>query len=297
MQMWLGLGVFFVLTQFSQAALVDSMQAREYTTPGSNKKIVYRLFIPKNYDKNKSYPIMVHLHGAGERGSDNKNQLNNGISSLWARDSIQAKYPSFLLAPQCPSINQWVDTDWGKGSYTIALQNGQPGVKISIALEAVVAILDSLEKEFNLDKSRYYASGLSMGGYGTWDLITRYPERFAAAVPICGAGDPTKASRIAKIPLYIFHGDADATVPVAGSREMVAAIKTAGASPTYKEIKGRGHDSWVDAENEKGLADWVFAQSLAPATIAIRKNTRSETKPNTELNDLDILGRINLKLP
>lgn len=236
---------------------VSDFQARTQRISAS-KSLPYRLFIPKNYQSAKAYPLMITLHGAGERGTDNAAQLVHDFSKRWAADSLQSKSPHFVVAPQCPPNNQWVDTDWGKGSYD------QSQVPISDELQAVVAILDSLGREFNLDANRIYVSGLSMGGYGTWDLVARYPGRFAAAVAVCGAGDPRKAQSLAKLPLWAFHAEGDNVVPVAGSRDMVNALKSAGGEPKYKEYPAAqhvGHGSWVLAGHEPGLNTWLFAQA------------------------------------
>lgn len=217
----------------------------------------YRLFVPKNYDPAKRYPLVFALHGYGERGSDNQKQLTiHQLATVWTRDTIQAKHPSFVLAPQCPANgnDSWIYVDFGKGTYS------QDAVPISKYLSAAVEILDSTLARYGIDTNRVYAAGLSMGGYATWDVITRNPRRFAAAVPICGGGDTTKAPLISHMPLWVFHGDADRTVPVAGSRQMVASLRKAGGNPRYTEYPGVDHGSWGPALQEPDLPTWLFAQ-------------------------------------
>ena len=151
-----------------------------------------------------------------------------------------------------------MNTPWGKGSYSIS------GIPISKELDLVVQILGAVEKEFRIDSSRIYVTGQSMGGYGTWDIVLRHPNRFAAAVPVCGAGDPTQAKSIAHIPIWAFHGDKDTAVPTKGSREMIEALKQAGSKGKYTEYPGVGHNSWSRAWSEEDLVPWLFKQHIKP---------------------------------
>jgi len=121
-------------------------------------------------------------------------------------------------------------------------------------------LIEALCKEYPIDKGRIYLTGLSMGGYGTWDLISRRPELFAAAIPVCGGGDPAQAEKLAKLPIWAFHGDADPLVPVERPRDMIAAIKKAGGEPKYTEYKGVGHDAWTPTYRDSKVLDWLFEQ-------------------------------------
>ncbi|MDB5047818.1 MAG: phospholipase/carboxylesterase [Fibrobacteres bacterium] len=237
-------------------------------------RIPYRLFVPRNYDPKKAYPLVLALHGAGERGTDDSIQLTTyRLATLWAVDSNQAKYPSFILAPQCPLYPAvWVNTPFGAGTYN------QDKVPLAPPLRAVVEILDSMLIKYHIDTNRVYVAGLSMGGYATWDILMRYPKRFAAAIPICGAGDTAKAALLKAIPIWAFHGDADKTVPVEGSRQMIAAIRKAGGAPVYTEYPGVDHGSWGPALQEPKLADWLFAQKR-PAPTAIRSAQSPRAHP------------------
>lgn len=270
---------------------VKDFQARTYTSP--KKTIVYRLFIPKNYQPTQKYPLMLTLHGAGERGNDNTSQLFHDFNKMWADDSIQTKHPCFVLAPQCPLNNQWVDTDWGKGTYDMN------SVPISDDLQAVVEILDSLGKEFSLDPDRIYVSGISMGGYGTWYMILKFPDRFAAAIPVCGAGDNKKAASISKVPIWAFHAADDGTVPVAGSRDMVNALKPVSSVVKYTEYPasmGIGHGSWVPAGKTPELPSWLFNQAKVTVTSAPKSETpiSGSRIENSQLGSarVDALGRV-----
>lgn len=222
----------------------------------ANYSMPYRLFIPSGYNANNSYPLVLFLHGAGERGTDNNvHIMSSRGASLWAEPSNQASYPCFVVAPQCPPNLQWVNTNWSLGSYSIT------NVQMSKELKMVKDIIETLETQYNIDPSRLYITGLSMGGYGTWDFILRYPNMFKAAIPICGAGDPSKASLISSVALRVFHSSDDPTVPVAGSRDMVNAINALGSNDRgafYTEYTNQGHFSWTNAYNTPDLVSWLF---------------------------------------
>jgi predicted peptidase len=260
------LGLFCIalgMPSLSLAVDVKAFQARSQKM-GAGKTLVYRLFVPKEYQASKKYPLMLTLHGAGERGSDNSAQLLHDFNLMWAADSIQNPHPCFVVAPQCPVDSQWVNTPWAKGSYNL------DQVPISEPMKSVVAILDSLAREFNIDADRVYVSGISMGGFGTWYLAMKYPDRFAAAVPVCGGADPKKAPLISKLPIWTFHAEDDGAVPVSGTREMVAALKAAGSGVKYTEYPaalGINHQSWVPAGKTPELWRWVFQQAKATVSV------------------------------
>ena len=221
-----------------------------------SKNIPYRLFIPANYDATKKYPLVLFLHGAGERGTDNVKQLTASQGAfLWSSDANQKDHPCFIVAPQCPDNDQWVNTSWGLGSYSTTK------IPISKALKMVVNLLDTLKANYSLDTTSFFVTGLSMGGYGTWDIITRFPQMFRAAIPICGAADPGKAKLLVKMPIWCFHSADDNVVPVKGSREMVNAINEQGVNNRdnfYTEYTNAGHFAWVPAYSEPDLVSWLF---------------------------------------
>lgn len=266
---------------------VVDFQARSHKM-GTNKSIVYRLFVPKGYTAAKKYPVMLTLHGAGERGSDNAKQLLHDFNKMWAEDSVQTPHPCFVVAPQCPTDSQWVNTPWANGTYKM------DNVPISGPLQAVVGILDSLQKEFNLDADRVYVSGISMGGYGTWYMAMKYPTRFAAVVPVCGGADTSKSQSISKLPIWTFHAEDDGVVPVAGTRQMVAALKAAGSSVKYTEYPkamGINHGSWVPAGKTPELVPWVFQQARITTSLP-RVRTGAATPPDIGTDQSDALGKI-----
>jgi predicted peptidase len=216
------------------------------------KKLPYRLLKPENYDSKKSYPLVVFLHGAGERGDDNSKQLVHGVAEFVTPEN-RKRYPCFLLAPQCPNGKRWVEVDWGAASHTMPKE---PSESMQLLLE----LIPSLQKEYSIDPKRLYVTGLSMGGFGAWDLVARKPEWFAAAVPICGGADEATAKPIARLPVWVFHGDKDSAVKPMRSRNMVEALKKAGGEPKFTEYAGVGHDSWTRTYKDAEMLKWLFAQ-------------------------------------
>ena len=215
-------------------------------------KLPYRLLKPKDFDGKQKYPLVVFLHGAGERGSDNQKQLVHGMNDF-ASDEIMANYPAFVIAPQCPDGKKWVEVDWSAASHKTPEQP-------SDALGATLKLVEALQKEFPINRSRIYITGLSMGGYGTWDAIERRPELFAAAAPICGGGDPAGVSRFKDLPIWAFHGSEDKAVKPERSRAMIEVLKAAGGQPKYTEYQGVGHDSWTQTYRDPAFYEWLFAQ-------------------------------------
>lgn len=233
----------------SPAPKAEQQFVEKSHTNARGKTMPYLLFVPEGYDKTKPYPLVLWLHLGGTRGNDLKLLLahgnEHGIGYL-ARADNQARYPSPILAPQCPLNKLWGDSE-----------SEQPTAEMRMVLE----ILDKVREDYPVDSRRLYVMGMSLGGYGTWDIITRRPTTFTAAVPICGGGNTSKASLIAKTPVWAFHGDEDERVNVSESRSMIAALKKAGGQPRYTEYKGVGHNSWERAFREPDFLSWIFAQT------------------------------------
>ncbi len=228
------------------------------------------------------YPFIVFLHGAGERGSDNKAQLKH-FPALCMRTEFQHKHACFVLAMQCPAAELWspIDLEGVQKRGELPKFDAQP----TKAMRAVMLAIDEVLASKPIDRTRVYLTGLSMGGFGSFDLAARRPELFAAVVPICGGGDPTTAPKVAAIPFFIVHGDDDPIVPVALSRAMCEAIAGASAelarvtrpnadpanprplpkrapNPMSREYTKVGHCSWIPAYTfgSDGVLDWMFAQ-------------------------------------
>ena len=239
------------LSCFVFAVRGDDFEAREFSS-ADGAKLPYRLLQPANIEAGKKYPLVIFLHGAGERGTDNAAQLKNGAPAF-AKPEAREKFPCFVFAPQCPKDKKWVEMEWGGASGTAP---ADPGPMEALVLAAV----DSLVHDFGIDPDRIYVTGLSMGGYGTWDLITRHPEKFAAAIPVCGGGDKEKAAAAKAVPVWAFHGLADAVVLPVRTQDMVAGLRAAGGTAALTEYPGVAHDSWTYAYAEPNLLPWLFAQ-------------------------------------
>jgi len=238
-------------TSLTAADNRDRYEARTFTA-ADGRKLNYRLLQPDGYDPQQAYPLVLFLHGAGERGDDNRKQLIHGLNEF-AADEIRKKYPAFVVAPQCPENQQWVDVPWSADSHTMPKN---PAESLRLSLELVAA----LQKELSIDKHRLYVTGLSMGGFGAWDAIQRHPNLFAAAVPVCSGGDATLAEKIKDVPVWAFHGADDGAVKPQRSRDMIAALKKAGGSPKYTEYEKVGHNSWEKAYADEKMYEWLFDQ-------------------------------------
>jgi predicted peptidase len=206
-------------------------------TDADGKEAKYVLFVPADYKGDKSYPLILFLHGAGETGADGQKQVQVGLGPVVKKE--EKTFPAFVLFPQSQERTWKAD---------------------SKDAQRALDILAAVQKEYKIDDKRLYLTGLSMGGFGTWSLAEKYPDRWAAIVPICGGGDPAAAKAIKDIPCWCFHGDADKAVNVERSRDMVKALKEAGGNPKYDEYPGVGHNSWDKAYGTKELFDWLWMQ-------------------------------------
>lgn len=213
-----------------------------------NESLLYRIFIPHNYDRKKKYPLVLYLHGGGGRGADNLKQIEGGngyLIDLFTQAETQTRYPSFVVAPQSPMQEGWIEYD----SITATRQ-----------LRLVFELIGELQRNYSLDDRRLYVGGQSMGGLGTFAIIAEHPRLFAAGVPVCGGGDESKATRLAKTQVWAFHGEKDEAVRVERSRNIVAAIRKAGGQAKYTEYAGEGHLIWRLVVKEPELLPWLFAQ-------------------------------------
>jgi predicted peptidase len=254
------LAAFLVLTAGTTAAdeaLKGSTDFEKRTfKDAAGKELHYRLLKPEGYDPASStaYPLVIFLHGAGERGDDNEAQLKHGAREF-AKPETRKKLPCFLIAPQCPKNQNWAHVERKPGGLTVS-STKDPTEPTGLVLE----LMDALQKEFRIDPKRHYITGLSMGGFGTWEVLALHPDRFAAAIPICGGGIPDSAEKFARVPIWVFHGTVDGVVKPQFSREMIDALHKAGAKPGYTEYPGLGHDSWTWTYHNPDVLDWLFAQ-------------------------------------
>ncbi|OEJ99408.1 hypothetical protein A8C32_05910 [Flavivirga aquatica] len=223
-------------------------EARVYVN-AQNDTLNYRLLKPLNYDPKKTYPLVVCLSGTGGRGTDNIKQISScWPSQILTKSKNRKDYPCFVFVPQCP-----LNSSWGVSS----------SHRLNTLTDIEFLVFDaikSIEKEFFIDPTRRYVTGQSMGGFGTWHYIQQYPKMFAAAIPICGGGNPKLAHKIVDVPVWAFHGEIDTAVSVNFSRDMIASIKRAGGAPLYTELKNVAHICWPLAYDTPNLLDWLFAQ-------------------------------------
>jgi predicted peptidase len=251
-----GLGAAAFLHRGSIRADEPEVFTAETYRNARNQTMRYRLVVPSAYEKQSQYPLVLWLSGAAGRGSNNRNQISFGNvlgAHVWTTPENQTKRPCFVVAPQCPDNEGWSE---GHDPVTNNPLGAKPAAPLLLALE----IVRDLQNRFRIDLRRLYVAGQSMGGFGTWSLIEAYPKMFAAAIPLCGGGDPTQAAKLTKIPIWAFHGAKDESVSVEGSRSMIAAIRKAGGNPRYTEYPDTNHDVWTKAFNEPELVPWVFGQ-------------------------------------
>ena len=213
----------------------------------------YRLLSP-DYNPTRRYPLVIFLHGSGERGNDNEAQLKWGVMNF-ATDQAMAMHPAIVIAPQCPDRQSWANFKNDEKSREMRLQ-GTP----ARPLELVIQLIQKMIKEMNVDPARIYITGLSMGGFGTFDAIERYPDLFAAAVPVCGGGDISRAASIVNIPIWILHGSEDPAVNPEFSLEMAQALVKAGGHPGLTLYPETGHFSWLAAYSDPLVTEWMFRQ-------------------------------------
>ena len=225
----------------------------------NGRDLQYRILFPENYDAGKKYPLVLFLHGAGERGGDNEKQLTHG-AKLFLADSNRKKFPAIVIFPQCPTDSSWgsLKVDRTKTPYSFSFDYTMPQ---TWAMQAVINMVKQVATTEKVDKKRIYISGLSMGGFGTFEAVYQYPTLFAAALPICGGGDTAHYDkRVKDIPYWVFHGDADAVVNVENSRAMVRKLEALKVKVKYTEYPGVNHNSWDNAFAEPTYLNWMFAQ-------------------------------------
>lgn len=192
----------------------------------------YLLFLPEDYGEKQQWPLILFLHGAGERGNDLDKVKVHGPSKIVEK---KKDFPFIVVSPQCPEGDWWPKRN-----------------------EVLINLLDEIVSRYKVDTERIYLTGLSMGGYGTWSLVCEYPERFAAIAPICGGGEPFFADRLKDVPVWAFHGAKDDVVPVRESEEMVSEVKAIGGDARLTVYADAGHDSWTQTYNNQEIYDWFL---------------------------------------
>ena len=209
----------------------------------------YRLLFP-DADTFRKYPLVIFLHGSGERGSDNEAQLKWGVKNF-ATDQNMVLHPALVIAPQCPEKMSW--SNFSRNDMKLQPTPSKP-------TQLLIGLIHEMIKTMPVDTNRIYITGLSMGGFGTYDAMERYPNLFAAAVPVCGGGDTSRAASIMHIPIWIFHGAEDPAVNPVYDLHMLQALTNAGAHPGFTQYPETGHFSWLAAYSDQHMMEWLFRQ-------------------------------------
>ena len=222
-----------------------------------NDTLNYRILKPLNYNPNEQYPVHLFLHGSGERGNDNSSQLTHG-GKLFLKKENREKYNSWVIFPQCSENDRWPSLSSDQWNNSFDNKASKPNKSLGL----VIRLMDEFIEKTQVDKHRIYVSGLSMGGMGTFEILFRRPNMFAAATPICGNGIPQLAKLYAnKVPVWIFHGSDDNVVSPKYSLAMAKAIIEAGGSPKMTLYENTGHGSWNNAFAEKDFLKWIHSKT------------------------------------
>ena len=237
-----------------------------------DEEMTFYVYVPRGYQPTRAYPMVLILHGVEEAAdplqsaaANKANLVEQEYVSVWGPGypaggpSVQSRWPCFVVVPQAEGSNRWVNVPSGIASYELTPQPSQP-------LQMAINITHLMIQRFaSIDRDRLYITGISMGAYGVWDAVLRWPSLFAAAVPVSGAGDPGLVSRVAQLPIWDFHGGQDNLVPVAGSRLMIHALKAAGGHPCYTQYPGQLHVIWnlvygISGDPNNPLYPWLFSE-------------------------------------
>ena len=226
-----GAAMLATAARISQA---EAAQTAERVKLKVSYEFRYLSYVPDGYGKDRSqnWPLLLFLHGAGERGSKLELVKINGPPKLIETGK---KFPFVVISPQCPQDTWWVPP-------------------------ALEAFIDSIQRRYRIDSARIYITGLSMGGFATWELAERHPERYAAVIPVCGGGDTSRADQLRNLPVWAFHGAQDTVVPLSGSKDMIDAIKAAGGNPRFTIYPQAGHDSWTETYANDEIYSWLLQQ-------------------------------------
>jgi predicted peptidase len=247
----------FLMCAMAAAQDLGVYEKRQYIG-SKGDTLPYRILFPEQYDRTRKYPLILFLHGAGERGNDNEKQLTHG-ASLFMQEKNRSSFPAIVIFPQCPLNSYWasVKVDRTKTPYGLDFDYSRPP---TAPLACAIELVKKIAKEERVKASQLYIMGLSMGGMGTFEAVYRNPKLFAAAMPVCGGGDTLRYDkRVRKVPFWVFHGDKDAVVDVQHSRRMVARLEDLKASVKYTEYPGINHNSWDYAFAEPGFLPWLFS--------------------------------------
>jgi len=258
MKKYISLLVLLTSIHFCQAQDLSAYQKQLFIS--GTDTLRYRILYPENYRKGKAYPLIVFLHGSGERGNENEAQLSHG-GDLFLKDGVRKQFPAIVIFPQCPNNTAWNKFKSMNRDTTEAFNLTLNTLDLSTPERLVKQLMDSLAENKIADKKRIYLGGLSLGGFGTYDLVIHYPNYFAAAFPICGQANlKLYTEKAAKLPVWIFHGALDNVVDPQPDRNLINALKNMGAKKAkYTEYPNANHNSWDSAFAEPGLLPWLFS--------------------------------------
>lgn len=249
------ISAFLSMSFVTQAQDLEAYEKKVFESKENG--LPYRLLMPKNYNPNISYPLLMFLHGAGERGSDNELQLVHG-ARFFLKDSIRDSFPAIVVFPQCKTEQSWSNVLYapqGDGRIFLFPEN----VDENLHQDLLSGLVKELRLNYLIDDTRIYVGGLSMGGMGTFEFVRRNPKMVAAAFAICGAYNPKAAGKMNNTAWWIFHGEDDTVVPTVHSQDMYDALKASKADVKLTLYPGVQHDSWTNTFAEPGLMEWLFS--------------------------------------
>ena len=243
---------------FLQAQDFSLYQKKQLVSQGDT--LPYRILLPANFNEKTKYPLVLFLHGSGERGGDNEKQLVNG-GAFFLQSGLRQQYPMIVVFPQCPEGSSWANMSstydsTGKRTFTFNTHDSA-----TTPMRLLEALLQKLPTLYKIDMNRISVGGLSMGGFGTFELVRRNPAFFAGAFPICGGADPETAPKLKKANWWIFHGAKDDVVPPVYSQQIAAALKKEGANVIFTLYPEASHNSWDSAFAEPTLMPWIYSNA------------------------------------
>jgi len=248
-----------ISTVFTSVSAQNFEEYKKELFVSSNDTLPYRILFPKDFDRSKSYPLILFLHGSGERGNDNELQLKHG-ADFFLKDSIRENYPAVIVFPQCKTDMSWNNVKYDLSDPETEFEFPKKHEE-NLHLSLTEGLINQLIEKFNLDTNRLYVGGLSMGGMGTFELVNRNPRRFAAAIAICGGAHPNIARRIRRTSWWIFHGQDDDVVPLASSMQIFEALEKKNADVKITIYPNVKHESWINTFAEPGLMSWLFSKN------------------------------------
>lgn len=249
---------YLLFQKYQHKNVINDFKPNHYIDTQLDSKLLYRLYIPEDIPKNNKIPLILYLHGGGSNGQDNISQIEFGAKKLALNSKKNNSKEAFILCPQCPKGKQWLNTQFKSIPFT---NYDQDQIPESNEMKMIIKLIKELIDNNPIDSNKIYVTGASMGGSGTWDIITRYPNFFAAAAPLNGVSDPSKANRISKLPLWAFHGEQDNISDVNNTRNMMNELVKFNTSCKYTEYPQLGHIIEKEVYSNKDFLTWLFNQS------------------------------------